>query len=1359
MLWSVSAMAGDDWVVRHFSTADGLPVSSASAARTDRDGFLWLATHDGLARFDGRRFEIFDMASQPAMDSNRVVGLYTDDLDRLHALTSQGTLLSVRANRIERVVPNPVQPSAAIRQVLESPFCVTLADGLFCHDDGGQFRRTAEFEPEMNVHQALPGPDGSAWLVSRDRDVWWQPPGGGHQHSHTRLPTAIPSAATPVHLPDGSLLVPQIDHLLRITHDGDTVRYDWPDLERFPESELIRLHRADGMAVWVGTSRALYRLNAGTGKWSRPAMQGLPASSETSARPGPSIGWTAEDGTTWNVLAGTLYRNQQKVLTTEGLIQDVYQSDEGLVWISTLRDGVYSLSRPRVDLIDRRDGLQSENLYGVSLDSEGQLWLGSLSGGIQVISNDSVRYYGTDEGLPGENPWAVIAAPEGTVYVATFQPGLYALRPGRDRFQAVVLPADMAGMQLRALSLDADQRLWAGGETGVWRQDADGWSAFCVESLGEVTVLSILHMHDGARWYGTSEGLWYEDERSCRPFAADHLGDFEARNVFLDSAGRVWASTLGHGLIHIRAPADSTAEAPGWQRLGRQQGLPSNSLHAVAEDAEGNLWVNSNQGVFRISRADLNQYLDGESGSLSPLVLTRADGLRELEGNGGVQPAVAVDPDGRILFPSQAGLVSIEPQGLPLRAQAPTAVIDALVAGGVAQDIRQNPSLPIGQRNLQIRFAAADLRGGRDRFRYRLVPVGRNTSEETPWEQALGQNTTSLIALAPGRYRFEVLAGNNDGVWSAQPAVAEFSIPAYWHETAGFRLSLLALALLGLGLAVHWRMQSLKRQRSELNRQVNVRTRELAAEKVRAEQTLARLADAHESLAETHDKLARRNRKLAAQTDRLISLDGFRKRLLADVSHELRTPLMLIELPLAELDSAGGPDSARLNEAQRRNLAVARAQTDRLGQLVNQLVTLVQAESGQLELNIRHFGINELITDLTGAYRLIARQRGIELQADVPDTDLKVFADRDQVITALGNLIDNAIKHSPDGSRIEIVRRRGADETTVQLAVIDQGPGFDASLTDRLFDRFYRHEQSAGSGRTGLGIGLALAREISQLHGGSIGARNRARGGAEFWLELPLGSSHIALEDLALDDDTRSGAPVAEPAIGSTAEGLLLVEDHPELAAFLTERLNELLPTCTVASAEDALDVLARRKVGLVVSDVMLPGMSGLELCRRTSGEPDRPPVILISARAGSVDRQSALDAGASEFLAKPFGMNALFDAVATAWPTARKRMNPAECDHHGDSVMAPAASNLSDPDFGVDEWARAVHLSPRQLRRRVAEICGLSPLAWLREQRLLQVRSLVSSGTCKTLAEAGARSGLENPAYLYRLYRARFGD
>ncbi|MBK9657151.1 MAG: response regulator, partial [Rhodanobacteraceae bacterium] len=516
----------------------------------------------------------------------------------------------------------------------------------------------------------------------------------------------------------------------------------------------------------------------------------------------------------------------------------------------------------------------------------------------------------------------------------------------------------------------------------------------------------------------------------------------------------------------------------------------------------------------------------------------------------------------------------------------------------------------------------------------------------------------------------------------------------------------------------------------------------------------------HGDLAVTHGEIEVRNRKLAEQTARLEALDRFRTRLLADVSHELRTPLMLIKLPLRELVEG----ARKLQIADRERLQLPLQQTERLSHLVEQLVGLVQAEAGQLRLKVRRIDLVGWANRVIAGFGPIAQRHRVHLELRSEIANLAVYADADHLTTILSNLLDNALKYAPEDSRVVVSIDVDEQGDRARIGVADRGPGYPPELADSLFDRFFRAEGPPRAGREGLGIGLALARELIELHGGRIGTSVSPAEGTVFWLEIPLGSAHIALDEVALEIRGETDLPTLPQTQGG---GILLVEDHPELAAYLSERLAEFFPVRMVASAESALPEMQRGDIRLLVSDVKLPGMDGVALCRTLKAMPEYAalPVILISAKSTLLDRDAGIAAGAVSWITKPFELATLIAEIRRYWPGGESSVptlsaNPIEASGRPDDpILLIARNKMVDPAFGVAEWSQAAHLSDRQLRRRITELTGMSPIVWLREQRLNKVRELISNGTFQTIAEAGRLCGFDNPSYLYRLYRAQFGE
>jgi signal transduction histidine kinase/CheY-like chemotaxis protein/streptogramin lyase len=1036
---------------------------------------------------------------------------------------------------------------------------------------------------------------------------------------------------------DGALWADGAGRMLRVSASGEATRW----LDRDSPAELSQLRLDGDGRLWIGAANGVYTVDA-----DRPRR----VFAEQDDRAVEDYrSWRAPDGALWLSHGGRLWRSHadqggaivasSPVLTSSGDIRDVLFGDDDVVWVMTLHDGIYRLNRARVDLLDASTGIAGGNVYGVARDANDTLWLGSLGSGLTAIHSDGrVRHFGRADGLPGDNPWLVAAGDDGSIYVGTYAPGLWRRAPAAERFEAMALPTELLGEQVLAIAFDAAGRLWLGTTAGAWRRDGDAWQRQWPSTSRRVRVAALAMSGDGEVWFGGAEGVWRQQGSTGHAVAETVLARTSVRDLYRTRDGALWISTDGRGLVRVAADDPLGLRAT---QLGRAQGLPSNSPHTVLEDANGNVWVNSNQGIFRISRPGLLAFLGGDGHRLSPLVLGLSDGLTELEGNGGVQPAAAADHRGRLWFPSQRGVVRFDPLAMPLRENPPHAIIDGIEGNGQTLHPDTAGRLPLGVRSILLRYDAADLgTGSQTRFRYRLLPQNRH------WTDAAGERSASFSTLQPGRYRFELLAGNSDGVWAETPAALDFEVPSRWHETRTFRGSMLAAAaLLALAL-VRLRLRRLRLRAVELDRQVGLRTGELVAEKARVETALSELA-------RTHHEIEDSNQRLAEQAQRLAALDRFRTRVLADVSHELRTPVMLVSLPLRELHAQAG----RLAAADRGRLELSLRQLERLGGLVEQLLDLVQAEAGQTRLRLRRLDLAALLREIAAGYRPAADAAGIQLLVQGAQDGVAVFGDGDRLTTVFGNLLDNAIKYAPVGSVIAIRLDAGDEQAVVEVR--DEGPGFDPASSQHLFQRFYRADDPPRHGREGLGIGLALARELVELHGGRIQANSTPGAGATFRVELPLGSAHVALDDLVLDPAPAfASAPIPSAERGDGR--VLLVEDHPDLAAYLAERLGEYLPVTCVGSAEQALQRLADDPgIRLVVSDVVLPGASGLELCRQLAGSADerRRPVILISARAADTDREAGLAAGAAAYLAKPFSFESLLGAIAQAWPEAAPRL------------------------------------------------------------------------------------------------------
>ena len=1395
--------ADGDLVLRHFGSAEGMPVSSATSAQIDADGFLWFATHDGLARFDGRRFSVFDNARFPDMGSNRVLRLYAGAKSGVYGVGTLGEWLRIDSRNIQWLRLDPANPGAKVTFVTRQQttktnlgkLCLTVGTGLYCERkplagevlagdvSANHFYLRRKFAANMPVVAALPSTESAEndWLVVPGQGIYYASASGvALVWANPELKFTNPLMTEAKVAIDGALVIDVGNGLLKLFPDG---RIRWIEADPNRQIDILQVQLAPDDSVQISTSQESYRIDASGLRTQIHAKQLTEDVLQN---------WPAPRGGQWYSRGGALYRNGIMVLQSRGEIRDVLFANSRIAWVSTNRDGVYALIPARVRRI-ANETLNASNVYGTSMAADGTVWVASLGAGVfRIDRNDQVRRFSEADGLPGPNVWGIAVAPDQSVYGFALSSGLWQMRPGMARFERQILPASLEGATLASISFDAEAKLWLAGSAGAWQQlhpelGAAGWRKRWPETqqtdLAALKVLSVLHDPDGRTWFGTNQGLYWQQGQQSAPIEA--LAGTSIRGLFRANDGALWGASEGKGLSRLSA-MDLTGTT--LLRIGRAQGVPSNSPHAIVQDHSNNLWINSNQGIFRLTPGEVEALQSGAVSTLAPMTLGLADGLIELEGNGGVQPAAAMGRDGQIWFPSQRGVVRFDPANVGAARKPSQVIIEAATAEGhvlVINWLEQTAlQLPLGTREISIRFNAAELNAGQVRFRYRLVDGAANALQKDAqlkaWSDANALTVANFDALRPGRYRFEVQAGNTDGIWNEASAKLAFDVPERFYETRAFEVALGSLALLLIGFALRWRLRHLAGRAQVLEQMVQHRTDELSAEKTRVEETLQALAHSHSELSESLLGIASRNQRLAEQATRLEALDRFRARLLTNVSHELRSPLMLVSLPLQELSERN------LAAKDKRLVALAKQQTGRLSHLVEQLLSLVQAEARQIRLNMRRISLDALVRQVVAGFEPVNLQTQVRFTVHAQPELPLIYSDAAQITAVLSNFLDNASKYAPAASEVSVTLSLLQETDSLRVAVQDRGPGFPPELAQALFGRFFRADGPPRAGREGLGVGLALAQELIVLHGGRIGASGNAtaNGGACFWFELPLGAAHVAIEDLELGANPDAASPAAvipKTSRPASSACLLLVEDHPELAAYLAERLAEHCPVMVVPDAETAWQHLQQQPVAIVVSDVMLPARSGVELCQQIKAEPALAhlPVLLISAKAGKVERQIGLDAGAFDWLTKPFSLDALLSCVQRAWPnfdslarsaesdTALSSANFANAAEHtepravrmADGLLELALAQLSQATFGVPEWSERAHLSERQLRRRVTELTGMAPVAWLREQRLLKVRALVTSAACSTLAEAGTKAGIDNAGYLYRLYRARFSS
>ena len=768
----------------------GLPHNTVLAIVPARDGYLWLGTAEGLARFDGVRFEVFERGNTPAIGNNIIWAL---------AEGPDGTL-----------------------------WIGTYGGGLVRYAKG----RFQAFTKEQGLV------DNVVLSVATDRqgDVWIGTAGGlsrmrGDQIVSFRGTSGLGSEPVNALLPDrqGTVWVGTTAGLFRSR--GET-------FERFTRDERLATERIESLGedragnIWVGTT-SLYRIGEG-GTAQFGVRDGIPA------RPIGRV-WEDPEGSLWAASRGggvcRLRDGRATCLgTRQGLsdatVWSLAGDGEGSLWIGTDVGGLNRLRDAKFAAWGVPEGLSSDVIMSVLEDRTGALWIGTNGEGLARWKDGRFSTFRRAEGLASDTVWALCERRDGTLWIGTNSGGLSVFSDDRLRPYG---HGTETGRIVAALREDRRGDLWIGSAEGLTRLSGGAFQRFTTkDGLSQNNVTVIEETRDGALWVGTWDGLNRIEEGRITAFSVrDGLSHAAVMALYEDADGTLWIGTYGGGLNRLRGGS--------LRSVARRDGLFDDVVYRILEDEAGTFWMSSNKGIFTVARSALNDFLDGRTSSVVSAAYGRADGLRTVEFNGGTQSAGVRTRDGRLFFPSARGLVEVDPRKIPTNRRIPPVRVERVAADGRLFDpetIAANPEVLSGARRFSFHFTALSLLAPeRVRFEYRL------TGFDPAWQGTVVAREASYTNLPPGRYRFEVVACNNDGVWNRTPAVLAFSLRPRFHETIYFRgLVLLALALAG-GLLFRLRVRQLARRQVELEDLVELRTSTLREVTRKLEEANRKLQD------------------------------------------------------------------------------------------------------------------------------------------------------------------------------------------------------------------------------------------------------------------------------------------------------------------------------------------------------------------------------------------------------------------------------------------------------------------------------------------------------------------------------------
>lgn len=1362
------------YLVDQWRVPEGLPTNVINGLAFDEIGYLWLATSDGLVRFDGHAFKVFHRGNTEGLQTTRLRKVYAQKGHGLWVLDEFWGLYHFDGQQhFERIsLAGHERITRAIEETIHGDLVLGTTKGLFWQTKDG-FKQVKSTEDHYLASPYVSA-DGCVWGASLNKAVFKVCDGAVIEQTPLVPMSNAAGTIWKMHTDEQGImhLVPN-DGLYRQTQGGwerypETADHEFIDLAFLKTKQWLLRSKSD-IFLFDPKSLVLTRMAPSTSRKTLPLRS------------------VDDKGNEWLNYNQSIVRDGTKLFQSKCSINSVVFDQADGVWLGTGCEGLVRLRPRTITMLDDQHAPQPT--YGIAqahdgdvyATSIGQLSRWSVSGAQQLFPISKTYEEKLRGGIDPDIIRVLYTDSNGEVLVGQY--GVCRLKGEL----CLELPSDNPELmhQKRTLALHRDKRgdLWAGGVDGLWRLRDRVWTQMTDPQTHQSkdSIRVIYESEEGGLWFGTvGNGIWrrtVDGEKQSFGLASG-LSSLSVRDIIKDESKRLWVVTENRGVCVSQVLLD-VADVPSFRCLTTQQGLHSDSLHRVIPDDDGRYWFNSNTGIFSLRRDDLIAAADNPAKHLHPRVYGKQEGLLNPEGNGGINRAGIRLQDGRLAFPTQDGVALIDTSQVALHQTPPRVVFQnvRLMDGALQAPQSNQVMLPLGERSFTLNFTAlTDGLTDRVYFRYRLAP------NQDEWVEVGSDRSLSFSRLPPGKHELQVEAYQPSSGQTSPVSVLTLVLPLHVWER--FYVQLAALLVL-LGMLSWWvwqRMQAGRRREMELASRVQQRTRDLSEQTQKTQKALE---------------------EVEQQRARIEQLSEAKSAFFANASHELRTPLTIMLGPLQKALAGEEIPPNRLEAMVRSG--------HRLKRLIDHLLDLERLDAQRFPLQRKNIVLSDVIEDALALFTPYAAQHQIDLSHSkhAANDRLLVHADPDQMMRVLGNLLSNAIKFTPEGGQI-VVSTKQENQYAI-LSVDDSGHGIPEGWRERVFDRFEQIANPDTRVREGAGLGLAMCREIARLHEGDLFAMESELGGARLVLRLPLNheqandhnqaktETHQETLDTflspvsdSLESATVSSAlPLTSKANAQSLKNtqrVLVVEDNDDLRSYVHDILKPYYHVRVAADGVEALAMAESWMPDLVVSDVMMPNMDGFELVRALRRHPQLGgvPLIFLTARAAVSDEIQGLSLGADQYIRKPFDNSLLLAKVAAAIKMVQRLRQPPQAtsqpnetsvpegvtaptgshvvsaaNQHAQEMMTRALAwleaHLHLPECSAEELADHLHVSRRTLDRLFREHHTETVTNCLKRKRLERAQEMLhkQKGSVSEVAYACGFSALSG---FSRAYKKHFG-
>src|SRR6185369_2499222 len=749
LFWFSSATAQyrfDSW-----TTDNGLPQNSIFSIIQTRDGYLWMTTFDGLVRFDGVQFRVFNKGNTKGLSTNRFTALYEDKDGTLWAGTSDGGLTRYRDGVFTSATVAdgvPEGPVLFFSRDLKGELLIGIGNGQFYMREGKFIRVPPEYLVPMLKSNYL-APSGSQWTVEANEARQLN----NERMTRYRIKLKDTFYAHPYEDSERNLWVSEVSAIYKL-RDGQVTRYS--QKEGVPSRGSLRPYCEDDEGgVWFAAEGAIARFKDGR---------------------------------------FTVYGNNRELAGLD--ITCLFKDREGTIWIGT-SGGLFRLTKQFITAYSTPSGLLHHEVYPILQSRNGDIWVGSILG-LSRFRNGV--FHNTPLPVPANNVQALSEDSTGRLWIGIVD-GLFRYENGKlENLSSLVGKATVC-----TILMDRNGDVWVGSERGLFKFKEGRVVAHYTTKEGlPLDDVRVIHEdRQGTLWIGTSGSLTrFEDGKFISYRMSESVSHSHIRCIYEDADGTFWIGTYDDGLSRFRDGR--------FVNYRMDQGLFDNGAFHISEDHHGQFWISCNKGIYRVSRQELNDFADGKISRVNSVAYGKRDGMLNLECNGGREPAGIVTRDGKFWFPTQGGVVVVDPEAVYVNPQAPLVLIDSITLERNPIDFQNGITIQPGQRGLEINYTGLSyIKADQNKFKYKLEPL------DADWIDAGTRRVAYFPYLPPGSYTFHVIAANSDGIWNMTGARVNVIVRAPFWRRWWFWLVCSIAVISIVAFVIRSRLVQLKRKQLE----------------------------------------------------------------------------------------------------------------------------------------------------------------------------------------------------------------------------------------------------------------------------------------------------------------------------------------------------------------------------------------------------------------------------------------------------------------------------------------------------------------------------------------------------------------